>query len=52
MRTENRPSADEERARRWLQRRLEWEDILAALRDAGRGRCAAPEPAEQEPAAA
>jgi hypothetical protein len=37
---------------RWLERRLEWEGILAALRDAAAGGCADPAPAQQETAAA
>ena len=43
---------DDERALRWLQRRLEWEEILGALRAAGRRETIAPAPPKQEPAAA
>jgi hypothetical protein len=49
--TDLRLREEEDRARRWLQRQLEWEDILGALRDARRGDPAEPT-AAQEPAAA
>jgi hypothetical protein len=54
MTTDLRSRPDEVQALRWLQRRLEWEQLLGALRDAGRGRDRepAPAPGEQEPAAA
>jgi hypothetical protein len=42
--------ADDDRARSWLLRQLEWEQILGALREAGRGEVATP--ADEEPAAA
>ncbi|MDQ1458890.1 MAG: hypothetical protein QOI08_374 [Actinomycetota bacterium] len=52
MTTDMRQRAEEDRALRWLKRRLEWENILSALREAGQGRPAEPTVAEQEPAAA
>jgi len=51
-RSENRLHSDDERALRWLKRRLEWEEILAALRDAGDQRHPEPAPQRREPAAA
>jgi len=51
MNADMRKRVDEEHALRWLKRRLEWEDILEALRNAGQE--ARTTPAEmQEPAAA
>jgi hypothetical protein len=52
MRSETRVHSDDERALRWLKHRLEWEEILGALRDAGGRRVPAPARARQEPAAA
>ena len=51
-RSENRLHSDNERALRWLKRRLEWEEILAALRDPGDRRLLEPAPQHREPAAA
>jgi hypothetical protein len=45
-------SSDDERALRWLKRRLEWEELLAELRAAGGGRRGVPAASQQEPAAA
>ncbi len=42
--------SDDERARDWLKRRLEWEEIFGALRDAGSGSGAAPPAPLPEPA--
>jgi hypothetical protein len=50
-RSESRLHTDEERALRWLKRSLEWEEILAALRDVGDGRQSQPAQ-RREPAAA
>jgi hypothetical protein len=33
--TETRRTLDRDRARQWLKRQLEWEEILLALRDSG-----------------
>jgi len=33
--TETRRRPDEDRAREWLRRQLEWEQTLSALRDSG-----------------
>ncbi|HEV7526456.1 MAG TPA: hypothetical protein VGP92_15925 [Acidimicrobiia bacterium] len=52
MTTRTELRTDDDRARQWLQRRLEWEGILSALRDAGAGRRFEPAPDKQEPAAA
>jgi hypothetical protein len=46
------PQPDEERARDWLRRQLQWEDVLDALRDAHRGERPAARPQRREPAAA
>jgi len=51
-RSETRLHADEAQALRWLKRRLEWEEILAALRDSGDGTLREPAPQRREPAAA
>jgi len=37
MRDDTRRRSDEDAARRWLRRQLEWEQTLAALRDARPG---------------
>jgi hypothetical protein len=42
--------ADDDRARSWLLRQLQWEQILGGLRDAGRGQVTTS--ADEEPAAA
>jgi hypothetical protein len=52
MNADMRMRSDEEHALRWLKRRLEWEDILTALRDAGQEGRTGPADIEQEPAAA
>ena len=52
MTVDMRLRADEERALAWLKRRLEWEDILSALRDATNGIPAERATAAKEPAAA
>jgi ribosomal protein S21 len=52
MKTDMRQRVEEDRALRWLKRRLEWENILSALREAGQESPAEPTAAEQEPAAA
>ena len=46
-----RRGPDEDRARSWLRSQLEWEEILAALRDAT-GRSTRRRPPGREPAAA
>ncbi len=33
--TNTRRTPDDDRAREWLKRQLEWEELLLALRDAG-----------------
>jgi hypothetical protein len=52
MTTDIRLRDQQDRAKRWLQRQLEWEDILGALRDAGSGKPAEPPAAEQDAEAA
>ena len=52
MKADIRQRAEADRALRWLKRRLEWENLLLALRDAGQESPAEPTAAEQEPAAA
>jgi hypothetical protein len=52
MRSENQLHSDDERAREWLKRRLEWEGILSALREASRGDRPAPVTHRREPTAA
>jgi hypothetical protein len=52
MRSDFEQRSDRDCALRWLDQRLEWERILAALRDAAAGGRADPAPAQQEPAAA
>jgi hypothetical protein len=49
--TETRRRPDEDRAREWLKRQLEWEEILLALRDSG-DRSARRHPPGREAAAA
>ena len=46
------PQPDADRARDWLKRQLQWEDVLDALREAGRGERPAARPQQREPAAA
>ena len=46
------PQTDDARARDWLRRQLEWEDVLDALRDARRVELPAARPPQREPAAA
>ena len=50
--TEMRQRAEADSALRWLKRRLEWENLLTALRDNGQASPAEPTAAEPEPAAA
>jgi hypothetical protein len=49
--TETRRRPDEDRAREWLKRQLEWEEILVSLRDSG-DRSARRRPPGREAAAA
>ncbi len=48
----NEAQTSEAEALRWLRRRLEWEQILTELRDAGSGHEREPKRADREPAAA
>ncbi len=47
-----RQRADDERALLWLKRRLEWEELFAALRETGGRRRVEPACPQEEPAAA
>ncbi len=52
MNTDFRARSETEYALRWVKRQMEWEQTLAALRNAGNASSTRPTRGEQEPAAA